>query len=303
VFQAKHVSVGRRLGQGFFGEVFEGRFREIPVALKFLSASACEDLDRFKEANILSDLEHPNIMKLYGVVLGESPPTWPEDLTPPCICCELMPSGTFLDFLKKQPRDKIHDLEFCESYAKILLGVAQGLSYLHDLTMMHRDLKAENILLTDSNIPKIADFGLARARDKGMKRMHTISVGTYSHMAPEVIAGDYEISCDIFSFGIMITEALAADSGDNIIEETRNHSFGLDEEGLKALLNPSLHPSLCFTLADIALECCALEPSERPTSSVLVPQLNQLKRPSTRAKSRRITVAGFVDLVRQHVSS
>ena len=129
---------------------------------------------------------------------------------------------------------------------------------------MHRDLKADNLLL-DSGQVKIADFGLSRAHQYGQDVRQHGSVGTFSHHAPEVLKGEYGLSADIFSFGIVICEALTAREAQDIIEETRTSQFGVDEAGLKAFLDPARHPVSCFDLADLAVACCELDSALRPT--------------------------------------
>jgi len=140
------------------------------------------------ECTILDALEHPNVMKLYGVVQGAAPDSWPAQ--PPCLCCELLSRGTLLDYLcaatAEERRGSVHWQQLCQ----MLRGAARGLGYLHSLRIMHRDLKSENLLLDASGALKIVDFGLAKARDQRLKQ--TVSVGTFSHMAPECMLGKYD---------------------------------------------------------------------------------------------------------------
>ena len=95
VLSAKHVIIGHKLGSGFFGDVYQGEWRGIAVALKFLSIDGAEELAR--ESATLDALDHPNVMRLYGVVRcakQDVPEHWPASLSPPCIVCELAAGGT-----------------------------------------------------------------------------------------------------------------------------------------------------------------------------------------------------------------
>ncbi|KAL1514868.1 hypothetical protein AB1Y20_003951 [Prymnesium parvum] len=260
---AKHVSIGKKLGQGDFGAVYEGVWHGVPVALKFIAGHIDSENDLYREVDLLDHLEHENVIKVYGVLVGQPAAAWPAGLTPPAICCELMRSGSLLSWLQRTPWTS-------GGYWRILLemlaGAARGLQYLHGVSVMHRDLKAENLLLDGDNRIKIADFGLAKTRDSQLKM--TTSVGTFSHMAPEVMIGKYDVPADIFSFGIVLTEALAANDAQNIIEETRTAQFGLSVSGVHAIVREG-SPPVCDRLVALALKCCRLIPAERPTATEL----------------------------------
>ena len=176
----------------------------------------------------MSGLEHPNILRMFGACFGESQSSWPEGCRPPCILCELMKHGTLLKHLQRATAEDQLRPAFWREACGMLHGAAEGLSYLHARSVLHRDLKAENLLLNEQGVVKIADFGLAKYRDTRLaaanqQRRQTISVGTFSHMAPEVMRGEYEASADVFSFGIVITETLACEEGQHLIDETRGH--------------------------------------------------------------------------------
>ena len=279
ILMARHVIVGHKLGSGFFGDVYQGEWRGIPVALKFVSVEGAEELAR--ESATLDALDHPNVMRLYGLVRRrhpdkpEHPPNWPGTLSPPCIVCELAAGGTFLGFLKKASVAAQHDLGYWSSMLAKVVGAADGLAYLHSMQLMHRDLKAENLLISSAGELKIADFGLAKSRDARLKQ--TSSVGTFSHMAPEVMRGKYDLSCDIFSFGIVLTEVLVAEEAQEIIDQTRTSEFGLSVKKLKAFLDELLHPAGCFRLAEVAGECCELDPTKRPDALELLRVLDELQ--------------------------
>ena len=259
---ARHVTVKRRVGAGFFGEVFEGSWRSIPVALKTLtSQSESAALEMLKESDVLETLDHPNVLRFYGIVGGEAPPSWPKNARVPCICTEFMTGGTLLEKLLRTTDAEAAEVAFWKAMATHARDAARGLAYLHDNRLMHRDLKAENLLLSADGVVKIADFGLAKAMDARLKQ--TTSVGTFSHMAPEVMMGKYNAAADLFSFGIVLTEILTLQEAQEIIDATRTDKFGLNVDGLVALLDPLTQPAACYALAALAGRCCALAPLDR----------------------------------------
>ena len=239
VMSVKHISIGRELGKGSFGVVYHGWWRGVDCALKFVSLEAAEEL--LRECDILDALEHPNVMRLFGVCVGVPPPSWPMGLKPPAICCELLRNGHLLDYLQRTLLEHRGEETHCFKITSMLLGAARGLGYLHSVHIIHRDMKALNLLVDDDLNLKIADFGLAKTRDLHM-RAQTASIGTYTHMAPEVMrsvmpgAAAYDESADIFSFGIVITEALVAMEAEEILDETRTNDFGLNVSGLRSVV-------------------------------------------------------------------
>ena len=173
------IKLGRKSGRGAFGEVFEAMIisSNKRVAIKTCRSSIPEaEKHKFlQEADILKQYEHPNIVQLIGVV-AENEEVY--------IIMEIMPGGSFLDFLRKKGT----------SYAKKKLTLmctqaCAGMAYLEENNCIHRDLAARNCLVGENDIVKISDFGMSREEEGGI---YTVSSGSrqipIKWTAPEVIA-------------------------------------------------------------------------------------------------------------------
>jgi len=242
------------------------------VALKFCAPTAIKDM--LREADTLERLEHPHIMRVYAVCVGEAPEAWAAaGVAPPCIVTEFLSHGTLLDFLQSTAQAR-HESAHWAGLLTMLTGAASGLSYLHGHGVIHRDLKAENLLLDANGQLKIADFGLSTTRELCLGETQ----GTWTHMAPEVMKGQCDLSADVFSFGVVLTEVLAGKEGQEIVDETRTDAFGLKREGVTAMLGSELIAvSEGITgLLDLACACCDLTPASRPMAKELHSRLSTL---------------------------
>jgi serine/threonine protein kinase len=173
ILRASTVTVGKLLGCGNFGAVYTAQWRGVRCALKFVSQETIDGLR--KEASIMDKTDHPNLVRLYGVVVqkpGETlPESWPQSMRPPCVLMEYM--GYRIDETKTLVTTFIEYLEATHSFKEeegdyywiilsgMLQGAARGLAYLHSLRIIHRDLKGTNLLLDSRGNLRISDFGLA----------------------------------------------------------------------------------------------------------------------------------------------
>ncbi|XP_027348376.1 uncharacterized protein LOC113859914 [Abrus precatorius] len=206
----RNFSDENKLGQGGFGSVYKGSLVDgQEIAVKRLSEHSGQGTEEFKnEVRLLVKLQHRNLVRLLGC------------------CFEKEERMLVYEFLQKKSLDFfIFDENQRSSLAwgkrfEIILGIARGILYLHQdsrLKIIHRDLKASNVLLDAAMNPKISDFGMARifGEDQIQARTNRV-VGTYGYMAPEyAMEGRYSTKSDVFSFGVLLLEIIVGKKNTN----------------------------------------------------------------------------------------
>ncbi|XP_045786994.1 cysteine-rich receptor-like protein kinase 10 [Trifolium pratense] len=199
-----NFSEANKLGHGGFGVVYQGKLSSGQViAVKRLSRDSGQgDIEFKNEVLLLAKLQHRNLVRLLGFCLERK-----ERL----LVYEFVHNKS-LDYFIFDPIKKAQ-LDWERRY-KIIGGIARGLLYLHEdsrLRIIHRDLKASNILLDENMNAKISDFGMARLLLVDQTQVNTNKiVGTYGYMAPEyAMFGQFTVKSDVFSFGVLVLEIIS----------------------------------------------------------------------------------------------
>ncbi|CAL9110338.1 unnamed protein product [Musa acuminata var. zebrina] len=203
----KNFSRDNIIGRGGYGNVYKGVLADgTEVALKrFKNCSAAGDASFAHEVEVIASVRHVNLVALRGYCLATTQMEGHQRI----IVCDLMRNGSLHDHLFGTGD---HRLSW-PLRQKIALGTARGLAYLHDgvqPAIIHRDIKASNILLDEMFEPKVADFGLARFAPEGMSHVSTRVAGTLGYVAPEyALYGQLTEKSDVYSFGVVLLELLS----------------------------------------------------------------------------------------------
>ncbi|KAL0005266.1 hypothetical protein SO802_012827 [Lithocarpus litseifolius] len=294
VAATKDFHITHKLGEGGFGPVFKGKLEDgREIAVKKLSQSSNQGKKEFmNEAKLLARVQHRNVVNLLGY------------------CVHGVEKLLVYEYVSHESLDKLLfksnrrvELDW-KKRSDIIAGIARGLLYLHEDShncIIHRDIKASNILLDDKWAPKIADFGMARLFPEDQTHVNTRVAGTNGYMAPEyVMHGHLSVKADVFSFGVLVLE---------LISGQRNSSFNLNVDAQNLLdwtyklyrkgrhmeiMDPTLASSaateqvaMCI---HIGLLCTQGDPQLRPTMRRVVVMLS--KKPGNLEEPTRPGVPG-----------
>ncbi|XP_052154248.1 probable LRR receptor-like serine/threonine-protein kinase At1g56130 isoform X2 [Oryza glaberrima] len=271
----ENFSSSNRLGEGGYGAVYKGKLTDGRlVAVKQLSQTSHQGKKQFAtEIETISRVQHRNLVKLYGCCLEGNNPL---------LVYEYMENGSLDKALFGT--EKLH-IDWPARF-QICLGIARGLVYLHEdssIRVVHRDIKASNILLDANLNSKISDFGLAKLYDDNMTHVSTKVAGTFGYLAPEyAMRGRMTEKVDVFAFGVVLLETLAGRPNyDDALEEDKIYIFewvwGLYEsDHALDIVDPNLtefNREEVLRAIHVALLCTQGSPHRRPAMSRVMAML------------------------------
>uniref|UniRef100_A0A0D3BIW5 non-specific serine/threonine protein kinase n=1 Tax=Brassica oleracea var. oleracea TaxID=109376 RepID=A0A0D3BIW5_BRAOL len=265
-----------KLGEGGFGSVFKGELSDgTIIAVKQLSSKSCQGNREFvNEIGMISGLNHPNLVKLYGCCVEKNQLL---------LVYEYMENNSLALVLSGKSSMKLD----WKARQKICVGIARGLEFLHEgsmIRMVHRDIKTPNVLLDAELNAKISDFGLARIHEEEHTHISTKVAGTMGYMAPEyVLWGQLTEKGDVYSFGVVAMEIVSGKSNtkhkgtaDHI--SLLNWALSLHQKGnILEVVDPILEGHFdrkeAVRMINVALVCTNSSPALRPTMSEAVKML------------------------------
>ncbi|XP_071721936.1 probable LRR receptor-like serine/threonine-protein kinase RFK1 [Rutidosis leptorrhynchoides] len=267
-----------KIGEGGFGAVYKGQLNDgTAIAVKQLSSKSRQGNREFlNEIGMISCLQHPNLVKLHGCCIEG------DQLL---LVYEYMENNSLARALFGPDYHQLQ-LDWSTRH-KICTGIAKGLTFLHEesrLKIVHRDIKATNVLLDRDLNPKISDFGLARLHEEEKTHISTKIAGTIGYMAPEYALWGYlTYKADVYSFGVVALEIVSGKSNNSSLPsddffclldwachlQQIGNLMRLVDEKLKAEVNEEE----AKIVVKVALLCTNASPSLRPTMSEVVNML------------------------------
>ncbi|XP_060202308.1 putative serine/threonine-protein kinase [Lycium barbarum] len=274
-----HFHPSNKIGGGGFGVVYKGALRdETRIAIKCLSAESKQGTKEFlTEINMISNTRHPNLVQLIGCCVESGNRM---------LIYEYLENNSLASALLGSKSKRV-SLDWPKRVA-ICLGVASGLAFLHEEAappIVHRDIKASNILLDENLHPKIGDFGLAKLFPENVTHLSTQVAGTIGYLAPEyALFGQLTKKADIYSFGVLVLEIISGRSSSKA-------AFGVEllvlvewvwklrEEGrLLDIVDPELteYPEAeLLRFIKVALFCTQAAPTQRPKMKQVIEMLSK----------------------------
>ncbi|URE43094.1 Protein kinase APK1A [Musa troglodytarum] len=281
------------LGEGGFGSVFKGWIDEhtfaaakpgtgLVIAVKKLNQDGFQGhREWLTEVDFLSQLSHPNLVKLIGYCLEDEQRL---------LVYEFMPRGSLENHLFR--RSSYYQPLSWNLRLKIALGAAKGLAFLHSekAKVIYRDFKASNVLLDSNYNAKLSDFGLAKDGPSDDKsHVSTRVMGTFGYAAPEYLAtGHLTCKSDVYSFGVVLLEMLTGRRAidkerpvaeHNLVEWAKPYLTSKRKiiHILDSRLQGQYSPAGAQKAAALALQCLSMQAKQRPPMDQVVTALEQLQ--------------------------
>ncbi|KAL5730234.1 hypothetical protein ACHQM5_003082 [Ranunculus cassubicifolius] len=290
-----HFHASNKIGRGGFGTVFKGTLKDGRlVAVKTLSAESKQGVHEFlTEIDAVTNVKHPNLVELIGCCVQG---------TNRILLYEYVPNNSLDRSLLGRKQDTIK-MDWGRR-SGICLGTARGLAYLHEELeppIVHRDIKASNILLSEDFVPKIGDFGLAKFFPENITHISTRVAGTTGYLAPEyALRGQLTKKADVYSFGVLTLEVI---SGRSSAKENWGGTQKLllewtwelyKEEKVLELVDPDLEEypeDEVVRYIKVALFCTQAIASRRPSMDQVVSMLSR----NIRLHEKELTAPGFFE--------
>ncbi|BFF92199.1 serine/threonine-protein kinase pelle [Drosophila madeirensis] len=273
-----------RLGQGGFGEVYKGEWKQLDVAIKVMNyrspnidKNQVELQQSYNELKYLNTIRHDNILALYGYSINGDKP---------CLVYQLMKGGSLENRLRAhKSQQPLPALTWMQRFS-ICHGTAKGIFFLHtarNTPLIHGDIKPANILLDQCLQPKIGDFGLAREGPKSINAVMQVKkvFGTRIYLPPEFRnSKQLSTGVDVYSFGIVLLEVFTGrqvtdrlpknDHHQDLLHyvkqnwaQSQQHRLELLDKHLPMPLGEEL--DMCLCAIEMGLQCTTLETQDRPS--------------------------------------
>ncbi|XP_028760565.1 cold-responsive protein kinase 1-like [Neltuma alba] len=294
-------SPANKIGEGGFGSVYKGKLKDGKIAaIKVLAAGSSQGVNEFlTEIKVISEIEHENLVKLYGCCV---------DGNHRILVYNYLENNSLAQTLL----GGCHSNIFFDwrTRTRICIGIARGLAFLHEEVkphIVHRDIKASNILLDKDLTPKISDFGLAKLIPPNMTHVSTRVAGTIGYLAPEyAVRGQVNRKVDIYSFGVLLLEIVSGRCNTNtrlpeeeqyLLDRTWKHYQRRILVGLvDTSLNGEFDAEEACKFLKVGLLCTQEVPKLRPSMSSVVEMLTGKKEVDDSKITEPALISDFMDL-------
>uniref|UniRef100_A0A3Q1FV51 non-specific protein-tyrosine kinase n=1 Tax=Acanthochromis polyacanthus TaxID=80966 RepID=A0A3Q1FV51_9TELE len=257
------IVLGRILGEGFFGEVYDGVYKKsdgerVNVAVKTCKDCSPDVMEKFmSEAVIMKNLDHPHIVKLIGII--EDDPVW--------IVMELYQYGELGNYLT-QNQNKLTNM----TLVLFSLQICKALVYLEGINMVHRDIAVRNVLVASPECVKLGDFGLSRYIEDEEYYKASVTRLPIKWMAPESINfRRFTTASDVWMFAVCVWEIMSRGQQPFFWLENRDVINQL-EQGIRLPKSDNCPPALYSLMT----RCWSYDPRERPTFTELVVKISDV---------------------------
>jgi tRNA A-37 threonylcarbamoyl transferase component Bud32 len=274
VIRGEDLEILELINKGSSCLVYKGKWRGKEVAVKQFTTEYSESEKKMKkfakELQVLTRVDHPNLLRLMGICI-ERPNL--------CLITELVPNFTLFYAIHK---NKDHKLTMTERFS-IAVQLCRGVAYLHNNNppIIHRDLKPENCLMDHALNVKIADFGLARFSSsftQGEESMTTICIGTTRFMAPELFdnsaCDSIGIEVDIWALGCLIIEVFSNKRPWHYISSSKANSIFFEIFNKKPIPIPE---NVDGKIAEVIRSCCSYSPKLRPSAQKVLERIEEVR--------------------------